>query len=58
MTVALFTSYYTGFKPETGVAVRTSVGTPRWWKGDLEHIRRRSPYGVFGQAEGAEYESL
>ena len=35
-----------------GVAVRTSVGSPSWWKGELEHIRRISPYGVFGQAEG------
>ena len=56
MTVALCTSYYAGYRPEYGVAVRTSVGSPRWWEGDLEHIRRISPYGVFGEAEGAEYE--
>ena len=56
MTVALCTSYYAGYRPEYGVAVRTSVGSPRSWEGDLEHIRRISPYGVFGEAEGAEYE--
>ena len=58
MTVALRTGYYGGYRPEYGVPVRTSVGSPRWWKGELEHIRRVSPYGVFGQAEGAEYERL
>src|SRR3954468_13373472 len=58
MTGQLATSYYGGYQVEYGVPVRTSVGTPRWWKRELEHVRRITPYGVFGQAEGAEYERL
>jgi hypothetical protein len=32
------------------------VGRPRWRQGELEHIRRISPYGIFGVSEGDEYE--
>jgi hypothetical protein len=53
----LATSYYAGFKPEMGAPVRTSVGTPKWWRGELEHIRRITPYGVFGIEDPDEYKA-
>ena len=54
MTPELRTSYYARWRPEHGVAVRTSVGTPRGWTGPLEHIRRITPYGAFGHDDWRE----
>jgi hypothetical protein len=52
MALELFTASYADFDPAWGVPVRTSVGSPKWWAGPpLEHIRRVTPYGVFGVIE-------
>ena len=48
------TGYYTGHKADHGVPVRTSVGAPHWWKGDLIQIRRLTPYGAFGHDDWQE----
>lgn len=43
----LFTARYADYDPAWGVAVRTTVGTPRGWRyWPLEHIRRVTPYGL------------
>lgn len=49
MTTALLTSYYGGFSPGMGVAVRTSVGKPRGWTGPLEYVPEVAPLGIFGR---------
>jgi hypothetical protein len=44
----IVTSRYAGFKPEYGVPVRITVGTPRYWKssvnGELESVLALAPY--------------
>ena len=49
MSTRLLTGYYGGYRPDVGVAVRTSVGSPKSWTGPLEHVREVTPYGVFGR---------
>jgi hypothetical protein len=45
--VKLFTARYADYDPAWGVAVRTSVGTPRRWRHEtLDHVRRVTPYGI------------
>jgi hypothetical protein len=45
----LLTGRYQNWRPEHGVAVRSTVGTPKFWRhGELIHARAITPYGVFG----------
>jgi hypothetical protein len=45
------TARYTGWKRERGVPIRTTVGTPRFWRsdwqGELVFVSGIAPYGVF-----------
>src|SRR5262245_55759695 len=44
----LLTARYAKFHPGQGVAVRTSVGAPRFWRhGPMCHCKELTPYGVF-----------
>ena len=46
----LVTGRYKTWRPGDGVAVRTTVGYPRFWRhGPLVFVRELAPYGVFGQ---------
>jgi uncharacterized protein YeaO (DUF488 family) len=59
VTTRLLTGHYGGYRPGMGVAVRTSVGTPKWWQSALEHVREVTPYGIFGHTdEWSEYRRL
>lgn len=55
----LFTARYTDYVPHWGVAVRTSVGLPHSWRhGQLEHVRRLTPYGLLHVTDRAEFTHL
>lgn len=55
----LFTARYADYAPAWGVAVRTSVGTPKGWRhGPLEHVRRLTPYGLLHVTDCAEFTRL
>jgi hypothetical protein len=57
--VELFTARYADYAPVWGVAVRTSVGTPKVWRhGPLEHVRRLTPYGLLHVTDRAEFTRL
>jgi hypothetical protein len=57
--VKLFTARYADFDPAWGVAVRTSVGMPKFWRhGRLEHVRRLTPYGLLHVTDRAEFTRL
>jgi hypothetical protein len=62
---ALATTRYSSWRPEHGVAVRTTVKHPRFWRGPkLEVARDLAPHGIFGtdmdehEARGAYLERL
>src|SRR4051794_18107814 len=43
----LMTGQYQRFKPDDGVAIRSTVGEPKWWRhGPLPHCRDATPYGL------------
>ena len=44
----LSTSRYADYRPEWGIAIRTTVGRPRWFPHPYVHARHCTPYGVFG----------
>ena len=45
----LVTSRYQNWRPGDGLAIRTTVGAPRFWRhGPMPHIKEITPYGVFG----------
>jgi len=49
MGVALYTSYYASpaWREQRLVAVQTSIQRPRWWQGDIDHVRRITlPYAA------------
>jgi hypothetical protein len=57
--VKLATSYYAGFHTSMGVPIRTSVGTPKWWRGELEAVRRlMPPYAALHIEDAAKFERL
>lgn len=55
----VFTSRYADYRPDWGVAVRTSVGSPRGWRyGPLVNLRSVAPYGLRHVTERAEFTAL
>lgn len=56
MTLTLLTSSYAAFDRQWDAAVRTTVGAPKFWPEPIEHVRRITPYGVFGVVRPHEYE--
>ena len=50
MNEGLAVCSYTAFREEMGVAVRTSTGYPRFWRGTrLEYAKLCAPFGIFGK---------
>ncbi len=45
------TSNYRTYRPAMGVAIRTTVGAPRWFRQKHVHAKLASPYGIFGVYE-------
>jgi hypothetical protein len=44
----LFTGRYQTWRPGTGVPIRTTIGSPKFWRhGPMERIAGITPYGVF-----------
>jgi hypothetical protein len=51
----LVTGRYRTWEPGDGVPIRTTVGSPKFWKGGpLIDLRDVAPYGVFGQVADAD----
>lgn len=43
----LTTASYRTYRPEWGLAIRTSVGPARWFRHAHVHARTLTPYGIF-----------